>query len=143
MPSRLLKSRAVIIIIVFSFLSCKTKINQVKNNLQEGRWVTIDTLDYPYITKGKYHKGIAIGSWKYIYKGKLDRKEKYKKNKCLTKFYYPNGKVKQQGFTILDNNDKNMHWYYTGNWKYFDINGKLTRINTFQEGVIIDSIIKI
>ncbi len=131
----------IFLLFLFALLGCKTKINQVKNNLQEGKWVTVDTFDYPYITKGKYRKGVAIGNWKYFYNGKLERKEKFKKNKCLTIFYYPNGKVKQQGYTKLDNIDNKAHWYYTDDWRYFDKNGKLTRIYTFQEGKIIDSII--
>jgi antitoxin component YwqK of YwqJK toxin-antitoxin module len=136
MTFRFLKSTAVFIILIFSFLGCKTKINQVKNNLQEGKWVTIDTLDYPYITKGKYHKGVAVGSWKYIYKGKLDRKEKYKKNKCLTKFYYPSGKVKQQGYTRLENIDKKAHWFYFGKWYNYDEKGKLIKIDTYENGLL-------
>ena len=135
-------SLLIVVFTMFSFQSCKTKTNQVKNNLQEGMWITVDTFDYPYISKGKYHKGKQIGSWKYIYNGKLDRKEKYKKNKCFTRFYYPNGKVKQQGYTKLDNIENNAHWYYFGKWNYYDERGKLNRINTYDKGKIIDSILK-
>ena len=80
-----LYSLLIVLFTMFSFESCKTKTNQVKNNLKEGAWITVDTFDYPYISKGKYHKGKQTGSWKYVYNGKLDRKEKYKKNKCCVK----------------------------------------------------------
>ncbi|WP_309609543.1 hypothetical protein [Flavobacterium sp.] len=128
--------------LVLSIQSCKTKINEVKNNIQVGKWVTIDTFDYPYISKGKYYKGKQTGSWKYIYNGKLDRKENYKNDKCLTKFYYPNRKLKQKGYTKLDNIENNAHWYYSGNWKYYNERGKLVKINIFENGKIVDSIIK-
>ena len=132
----------IILLAILSFHSCKSKINQVKNNLQEGMWITVDTFDYPYVSKGKYKKGIQTGSWKYFYNGKLDRKERYNKNKCLTRFYHPNGKVKQKEFTKLDDINNNAHWYYLGAWKYYDETGKLTHINIFENGKIMDTIIK-
>ncbi|MBP9794038.1 MAG: hypothetical protein KBC56_08570 [Flavobacterium sp.] len=140
---RKIKLEMVLLFFSFCFLGCKTQINQTKNNLQEGKWIVVDTFDYPYISKGKYHKGKPVGSWKYFYNGKLDRKERYKKNSCLTKFYYPNGQIKQQGYTQTESNNNKMHWYYTGNWNYFDSNGKLTRVNVFEKGKIIDSIMNV
>ncbi len=60
-------------------MGCKPAINQVKNNKQVGKWIITDTLDYPYTTIGIYKKGIPVGTWKYIYNNKIDRKEIYKK----------------------------------------------------------------
>ena len=133
--------KIIILIVIISFSSCKTQINQTKNNLQEGKWVTVDTLDFPYVSKGKYHKGKPKGTWVYIYNGKLDRKEKYKKTKCLTIFYHPNGKIMRKGYTEFDNNQGKTHWYYSGKWCYFDKNGLQTRTNIYKKGKIIDSII--
>jgi antitoxin component YwqK of YwqJK toxin-antitoxin module len=126
----------IIFIVAISILSCKTKINQLQDNLQEGKWVRVDTLEYPYISKGRFHKGKEIGVWRYYNNDKLDRKEKYKKNKCLTKFYYPNGKVMQKGYTKLDDNKEETHWYYTGSWHYYDERGELTTIRNFEKGKI-------
>ena len=130
-----------VFLLIISILSCKTQLNQTKNNLQEGKWITIDTFDYPYISKGKYHRGKPKGSWVYIYNGKLDRKEKYKKNKCLTTFFHPNGKIMRKGYTQLDDNDKETHWYYSGKWNYFDENGLPTRTNIYEKGKLIDYLI--
>lgn len=137
MTSRQYNLIILLLIFMFSFSGCKTKINQVENNLQEGKWVTIDTLDYPYIAKGKYHKGIEIGTWKYFNNGKLERKERYKKDKCLTKYYYPNGKLKQKGYTRLVNNLKEVHWFYFGEWYNYDEDGKLIKIDTYADGKMI------
>ena len=123
-------------ILLISTLSCKTRINQTKNNLQEGKWITIDTLDYPYISKGKYRRGKPIGTWTYINNNKLDRKEKYKKDKCLTMYYHPNGRIKQKGYT----KENETHWYYSGEWNYFDENGSKIRTNIYEKGNLIDSI---
>ncbi len=131
----------LLISILFAF-SCKTKINQVKDNLQEGRWITTDTFDRPYTMKAKYHKGKEVGTWRYFDNGILVRKEKYKKGKCLTKYYHPNGKLMKKGFTKMDINEKEVHWYYDGVWHFYDENGKLTFKKTFEKGVTkqIDSI---
>ncbi len=64
-------------------MGCKSAINQVKNNKQEGKWIITDTLDYPYTTIGRYKKGMPVGAWKYIYNNKIDRKERYKKKNAL------------------------------------------------------------
>jgi antitoxin component YwqK of YwqJK toxin-antitoxin module len=129
------------LILITSIWSCKTKINQTKNNLQVGKWITTDTLDYLYITKGRYRKGKPKGTWVYIYNGKIDRKEKYRKGKCLTTFYHKNGKILRKGYTKLDENKEESHWYYSGKWNYFDENGQPTRTNFYEKGKLIDSIV--
>jgi hypothetical protein len=126
----------VFITLACSFLSCKTKINQIKDNLQEGKWVTVDTLEYPYISKGKYKKGLEVRTWRYINNGKLERKEKYKKGVCKTRFYFPDGKLMKKGYTKYDNNKTEVHWYYTGKWYYYDQKGSLTTIRNFEKGEI-------
>jgi hypothetical protein len=75
----------------------------------EGRWITVDTLDFIYITKGKYHEGAEIGTWKYIYKNKMVRKEKYRNGICKTVFYYPNGKIMKKGITKLESTTNEDH----------------------------------
>lgn len=140
MKFRLLYSTVILLISILFFLGCKTKINQVKNNLPEGKWVMIDTLEYPYITKGKYHKGKEIGTWKYTYNGKLDRKEKYKNGQCFTKFYYPNGKLMKKGYTQFDDNEKEAHWFYTGDWDFFNDKGQLVSVKTFDKGQMIKTL---
>jgi antitoxin component YwqK of YwqJK toxin-antitoxin module len=122
-------------------MGCKSAINQVKNNKQEGKWIITDTLDYPYTTIGRYKKGMPVGTWKYIYNNKIDRKERYKKKKCITTFYYSNGKKLRKGITKLDYIDNKAHWYYSGKWQYFNVDGTLQRINYFENGKIKDSIL--
>ena len=142
MKFRLLYSIVILLISILFFLGCKTKINQVKNNLPEGKWVMIDTLEHEniYITKGKFHKGKEIGTWKYTYNGKLDRKEKYKNGQCFTKFYYPNGKLMKKGYTQFEDNVKEAHWFYTGDWNYFNENGQLVSIKTFDKGKMLQTL---
>lgn len=119
------------IFILINCLSCKPKINQTVNNLPEGKWITIDTLDYIYKTKGKYHKGSEIGIWKYYNNNKLIRKEKYKRNLCKTTFYFSNGKKQKQGLTKLVVEDSLNHWFYSGKWKFYNQNGKLDSVKNY------------
>ena len=117
--------------------SCKTNFNQTKNNLQHGRWITIDTFETPYTIHAKYRKGKEVGTWKYLEAGKLVKKEKHKRAKCYTEYYYSSGKLMKKGYTKYDNNEKDIHWYYQGDWFFYDENGKLQYIKTFEKGELI------
>ncbi|WP_281322206.1 hypothetical protein [Flavobacterium aestivum] len=133
--------KLIFLIFLLFFLGCKTKTNQIVNHQREGKWITVDTLDYVYITKGKYKKGKEKGTWKYLYNGKVVRKERYKNGICHAYFYYPNGKIMKRGYTKLDSNDTVNHWYYYGKWYCYNKNGILTTIKTYEKGKIIDSLI--
>jgi antitoxin component YwqK of YwqJK toxin-antitoxin module len=129
--------KTILFMVFLCTFSCKTKLNQTKNNLQEGRWITTDTFDFPYTIKAKYHKGKEKGTWRYYSDGKLVRKEKYKKTKCITQYFYPNGQLMKKGFTKSDQIDKQYHWYYQGDWYFYDENGKITAIKTYEKGEMI------
>jgi len=128
------------IIIIISLLGCKSKINQTKDHQREGKWVTIDTLDYIYITKGKYHKDTEIGIWKHYYDKKMIKKEKFHKGSSYIKYYYPNGKIMKKGHTRSDSNEKEDHWYYYGKWYFYNEKGKLDSIKTYRKETVTDSI---
>lgn len=128
-------------IFLISVLSCKSRLNQIVNHQREGKWVTIDTLDFIYITKGKYHKGLEIGTWKQFCNGKISKKEKYYKEFSSIKYYYPNGKIMKRGYVKLDSNASEEHWYYFGKWYYFNEKGKLDSIKTYQKEDTTDDII--
>lgn len=119
------------VFILISFLNCKPKINQTVNNLPEGKWITTDTLDFIYITKGKYHEGSEVGTWKFYNNHKLVKKEKYKNTFCKTRFYYPNGKKQKQGYTKLVVEDSLSHWFYSGKWRFYNQKGKLDSIKNY------------
>jgi antitoxin component YwqK of YwqJK toxin-antitoxin module len=131
-----------IIIVTICIVACKSKTNQIVNHEREGKWVTIDTLDYVYTTKGSYKNGNQVGTWKHFYNGKITRKDKFKKNKCLTRFYHPNGTIIKKGYSKTDSNDTLIHWYYSGKWRYYDPQGKPTQTLIFDKGKLIDSIIQ-
>lgn len=119
--------------VLISLVSCKSRINQTVNNLPEGKWITTDILDFIYTTKGKFRKGIEVGTWKSFKNGKLVKKEKYKKNLCKTTFYFPNGEKQKQGYTKLVMEDSLLHWFYFGKWHFYNQNGKLDSIKNYTQ----------
>jgi antitoxin component YwqK of YwqJK toxin-antitoxin module len=129
-----------IIIIMVSILGCKSKINQLVNQQREGRWVTYDTLDYVYKTRGRYHNNEEIGTWKYYRKDILIRKDKYCKNICKTKFFHPNGRLQKKGCTKSETKKDSLHWFYFGKWKYYDLNRKLIKSAMYINGKTSDSL---
>lgn len=126
-------SKFLLIIILISFHGCNSKINQIINNQREGKWITHDTLDFIYTTKGKYNKGTEIGTWKHFYKGKIVRKEKYIKSMCKTIIYHPNGKIMKKGYTKLESGEKEDHWYYFGDWYFYNTKGQLDSIKKYKK----------
>lgn len=131
----------------FVFTSCNTKkMNQyvkVENKWQKrhGKWKEEYSSDQGSLTAiGKYKMGEKVGVWKTTFEGKLYQKDKIRKNITKTKLYYPNGKIMETGQSKLDISDAQRHWYYFGDWKYYDENGKLKYIKKYADGKKVDSI---
>ncbi|MFC6097116.1 hypothetical protein ACFPVY_10720 [Flavobacterium qiangtangense] len=128
---------AILFLIVFNFSSCK--INQVKNNERHGKWIDYNSVEnVNYKSVGRFNKGIEKGTHRQFANKKLHRKEKYKNGICKTTYYYPNGKIMSQGNTQLDLTEKEMHWYYQGDWKFYDEQGNLFGISTYDQGNLIN-----
>ncbi|MCW3168394.1 hypothetical protein OMO38_07625 [Chryseobacterium sp. 09-1422] len=132
---------------VFVVSSCKTKpINQyvkVENKWQKrhGKWKEEYSSDQGILTAvGKYKMGEKFGVWKTTFQNKLYQKDKIRKGMTKTKLYHPNGKIMERGESRLDITEAQRHWYYFGDWKYYDENGKLMYIKKYADGKKIDSI---
>lgn len=111
------------------------KINQTKNKEKHGRWVYADTVNnIPYKSSGKYKKGLEKGVWKSFANNKLEKKERYKKGICEVTNYFENGSIKSKGKTKMVVTDSVTHWHYTGDWLFYDENGKLIRTKNYTDG---------
>ncbi|PWA11247.1 toxin-antitoxin system YwqK family antitoxin [Flavobacterium laiguense] len=123
-------------------IGCKsTPINQKINKKREGLWVEqyeIDSSKYKSI--GKYKNGDPVKKWRYYLNGKIIMREKYKDDYCIRTKYHQNGKVESKGKTRLDNNEKHPHWFYTGDWKFFDEEGKPIQIKKYDDGKLISEV---
>lgn len=123
---------------VLSILTCLTACgshpqNQLKNGKKDGIWV-YNNKNTSITSRGRYNMGREVGTWKY-YQGKtMWKRELYKGSTSRVKIYYPDGHISSKGQTKLDISDKEIHWYYTGDWKFFNESGNLTEIRTYERG---------
>lgn len=134
-----MKRFSIVFILILSCVSCKIKsTNQVLDKKREGLWIETYAIDSArYKSIGTYKNDDPIKKWRYFLNEKLIKKERYHKNYCKTKLFHENRKTQAKGKTKLDSNDKNLHWYYAGTWKYYANDGKLTTTRTYDKGDLI------
>jgi antitoxin component YwqK of YwqJK toxin-antitoxin module len=129
--------------IIFLFLSClllsNCKINRTVNGFKHGKWITIDTINNEIYKRVEfYKKGEEIRTWKTHKNKKKYKTEKYKKGICLVTYYHQNGKIAIKGQTKQEVSEKEIHWYYFGDWLFFDENGILTQTKIYENGTFIN-----
>lgn len=126
------------LILIFCF-GCK--INRVRNHLREGRWIEKNKLDsVTYIAKGRFRHDEEINTWKYRANKKLIKKEIYKNGICHVTNYHPNGKIASIGKTKSERTETGRHWFYFGDWNFYDENGILESICYYEKGEMINEI---
>lgn len=115
------------------FLSCK--INQRKNGLKTGRWIYKDTImSVISESKGRYQRDFEVGTWKDYIGERLITKRKYKDSICHTTEYHKNGKIRAVGVSKMIVEDKNLHWFLSGEWKFYDSEGVLLGTKMYEKG---------
>ncbi len=134
--------QCITFVIMLLLLGCKTKsINQKENKLREGLWVETYSLDSAqYKSVGAYHRGDPIKKWRYYLNGKIIKKEQYKPNNCRTTTYFENGKIQSKGQTKTTTDTIQTHWFYDGEWKFYNEKGKLIGIKKYKEGQLLSDI---
>lgn len=136
-----MKSVSVIkmLLLFFGLLVAGCKTNQTKNQERIGKWIYKDTVNgIVYKSKGRYKKGIEVKTWKQFANGKCIKKEVYKNGICHTINYFQNGKIASIGQTKMIETKENVHWYYFGDWKFYDKNGKMTFLKKYENGELIN-----
>ncbi|MBC3541648.1 toxin-antitoxin system YwqK family antitoxin [Rufibacter sediminis] len=110
-----------------------------KKEQKTGRWRTFHDADEKVVHyQGRYRHGKEVGAWKtYTADGKLYFKEKIKRRQRSyeTVYYHPNGKVSHRGMAYLrDAENGAVHFFWEGDWEYFDEQGQPLGIKTFVKG---------
>ena len=124
------------LISVLTLASCK--VNGYRNGLKHGLWINKDVDgEITQKSRGRFKNGTEIGIWKYKNGKDLYKKEKYNGTTATVKFYHPNKKIMARGITQMELNGKLLHWYYHGDWKYFDTQGKLLKVVTYKKGNLV------
>ena len=139
-----MKKLALLLSFVFLWLSsCKTNlINQKIDRKKEGVWIEKYSLDSAqYKSIGKYRNDEPIKKWNYYQNSVLIKSEKYRRKYCLTRFYHLNGTIQSKGKTFLDSSTQYAHWYYSGNWKFYNEKGKLIAKRFYEKGNLVSETI--
>jgi antitoxin component YwqK of YwqJK toxin-antitoxin module len=130
------------VFIALTLIGCKTTaINQKENKKRVGLWIeeySIDSTKYKSV--GKYKNGDPEKKWLYYTNNRISKKEVYRKNKCITTNYNPNGTIQSKGKTKLIVTGPETHWFYYGDWKYFDENGNLISTKKYKNGDFISEV---
>ncbi|AOW08488.1 hypothetical protein [Flavobacterium gilvum] len=137
-----MKNLLALLCLTLSLIGCKTgTINQKENKKRVGLWIedySIDSTQYKSV--GNYKNGDPIKKWCYYTNNKIYKKEIYRKNKSTITYYYPNGVIQSKGKTELTGLGTTMHWFYKGDWKYFDEKGKLISISKYDNGKLVSEV---
>lgn len=142
----MLKNFLLTLLSIFAFASCQTKTNQyikISDKVQKrhGKWKEeYPTEEGTLIATGRYKMGEKVGVWKTYLGDKLYQTEKIRRKKIKMFVYYKNGNIMERGQTKLDISETERHWYYFGDWKFYDENGKLKYIKKYTDGKKIDSV---
>jgi len=132
----------ITLFLALTFIGCKTApINQKANNKKVGLWIekySIDTLQCKSV--GKYKNGEPTKKWLYYTGNVITKKEIYRKNKCIITYYNANGTIQSKGKTKLVVTGPEIHWFYYGDWKYFDENGNQISTRKYDNGELVSDI---
>ena len=91
-----------------------------------------------YKSTGRFRNGLGKGIHRQFSDKKLVRKEKYKDGICHTTYYYENGKIMTEGNTKMVLTENEIHWFYNGDWKFYDESGQLIGTRTYENGAILN-----
>lgn len=131
--------KAFLILLLIVASSCKT--NRTVNHERVGKWVYKDTVNgILYKSKGKYKKSREIKTWRYFENGKLVKTEKYSDTICHIKTYDSKGRLSATGKSIIVDKGDETHWFLTGDWIFFDENGRIIGIKKYENGELISEI---
>lgn len=123
------------ILTLFLVFGCKT--NQTIDKVRKGFWIDKYMLgDDEYKSTGTYKKGNPVNKWKYFKNDTIYQKEKYRKDICKTIYYHKNGKIMQRGQSKIETKDQ-LHWFYFGDWFFYDENQKLIKIKHYENGLLV------
>lgn len=115
----------------------KKKTDQYgEDKKRTGWWISYwDDEEKVYMSKAKFAAGEEIGTSKeYHQNGNIRLKFRHQKNRIRVKYYSEYRKLEQKGWSVLEYNAKDTHYYWHGKWKFYDEKRKLVRTAFYQNG---------
>lgn len=103
----------------------------------QGRWKVRVGDNETLVWNGRFRHGREVGTWKYYYpSGKRLMVEKRKRNQdyILVKRFHENGNLAKEGRARLVTTGNIIRYYWFGNWKVYDENGRFSHREYYENG---------
>lgn len=121
-------------------------INRYDRNAQHhGKWKYLDrSHGRRLVCFGRFDHGRQVGDWQYYHpNGTLRMTEKYSwegdKRRVNVSFYHENGQVATQGIAMVEVEAGKTHYYWNGEWIYFEPDGSFWKTVTYNYGQPVKS----
>ena len=107
-----------------------------------GKWISYwDEGNNIVMSMAIYKDGRETGvSKEYHMNGKLRLKFRYQKNRIRVKYYDESRRLEQKGWAVMKFEEKDLHYYWHGKWKFYDSNRKLNRLSLYEFGEEIGTV---
>lgn len=117
------------------FRKKKTSDPTVRNGVYYEYW---DRDSTKLSAKGYFCDNKPCKTWKYYWEDGIRRMKVKYKEQLKMKYYKSSGQLDKKGYAYLDLDSEMIHFYWHGEWKYFDDKRKLYRIALFEKGNLIE-----
>lgn len=121
-------------------------VNRYDSKAQHhGKWKYLDrSQGRKLVCIGRFDHGRQVGEWRYYHlNGKLRMTERYTweggKRKVDVSFYHENGQVSTRGIATVEVEDNKTHYYWNGDWVYFEPDGTFLKTVTYNYGQPVKS----
>jgi len=111
-----------------------------KNALHHGKWKYLDrSHGRRLLCFGRFDHGKQVNEWRYYYpSGNLRMTEQYTwegdKRLVDVTFFHENGKISNKGLARVEVEGSKSHYYWFGDWVYFDAEGTIEKTVTYNNG---------
>ncbi|QNE41198.1 hypothetical protein F1C16_17360 [Hymenobacter sp. NBH84] len=111
---------------------------------RQGPWrIYYDETERHLAAKGRFRRNYERGRWRYYsFNGQREKWELYHRQPgglISIRHYDLTGKIQRQGQARYVNEPDGPHFYWFGPWCYFDAQGKMVKIETYEGGTRISS----
>lgn len=112
-----------------------------ENGKRKGLWITYwDEEEKIPMSVATFKNGYETGvSKEYRQNGNLRLKFRYHKNRMRVKYYDENRKLEQKGWSVIEYNAEDTHYYWHGKWKFYNDKRKIERVGWYENGGEISS----
>jgi antitoxin component YwqK of YwqJK toxin-antitoxin module len=115
----------------------KRKQNQYdENGKRKGLWISYwDDEEKVPMSVARYKHGYEVGvSKEYHQNGNLRLKFRHHKKKLRVKYYDKDRKLESKGWSVIEYNETDTHYYWHGKWKFYNKKRRLNKVKWYQNG---------